>query len=32
MHTKLYFETVKGNDHLENPGVNERVIFKWILR
>jgi hypothetical protein len=29
---KLYLEIVKGNDNLENPGVNERVIFKRILR
>jgi hypothetical protein len=32
MHTKFYLEGMKGNDHLEDAGVDERIILKWILR
>jgi hypothetical protein len=25
-------ENVKGRDHLENPGVDGKIILEWILR
>jgi hypothetical protein len=25
-------ENLKGRDHLENPGVEERIILRWIFR
>jgi hypothetical protein len=25
-------ENLVGNDHLENSGVNERIILQWILK
>jgi hypothetical protein len=32
MHTKFYLEDMEGNDHLEDAGVDEKIILKWILR
>jgi hypothetical protein len=29
--TKSWSEILKGRDHLENAGVDERTILKWIL-
>jgi hypothetical protein len=32
MRTKFWFESLKGRYHSEDPGVDERVILKRILR
>jgi hypothetical protein len=32
MHKKFWSVDVKGRDHLEDLGVDETVILKWILR
>jgi hypothetical protein len=29
---KSYFENLKGRDHLEEPGINGRLILKLILK
>jgi hypothetical protein len=29
---KILFKNLKGRDHLEDLGVDRRVILKWILR
>jgi hypothetical protein len=31
MHTKLWSKNLKGRDHMENLGVDEKVILEWIL-
>jgi hypothetical protein len=31
MHTRFWWKNLKGRDHLEEPGVDERIILKWIL-
>jgi hypothetical protein len=31
MHTKFWLENPKGRDHLEDLGVNEKIILEWIL-
>jgi hypothetical protein len=32
MHTGFWWGKVREKDHLEDKGVDERVIIKWILR
>jgi hypothetical protein len=32
MHTKFSFESLKGIDHLEDRGVDGKIILKWIFR
>jgi hypothetical protein len=29
--TGFYWRNLKESDHLEEPGVDERIILKWIL-
>jgi hypothetical protein len=31
MHTKFYFENLKGRDYFRDLGVAERTTLKWIL-
>jgi hypothetical protein len=31
MHVKCSLENLKGRDHLEDPGIVRKIIFKWIL-
>lgn len=31
MHTKFYFENLKGRDHLEEIDVDRRKMLKWFL-
>jgi hypothetical protein len=31
MHTKIWFGPLKGTDHLEDVGVDGRIILDWIL-
>jgi hypothetical protein len=31
MHTKFWSENLKGKDHLEELGVDRKVVLKWIL-
>jgi hypothetical protein len=32
MHTKFWFEILKGRDHSEDLGVDGRIMLEWILR
>jgi len=31
MHTKISLENLKGRDHVEGIGVNEKIILEWML-
>jgi len=31
MHTKFWFENLKGKDHSEDLGVDGKIILKWII-
>jgi hypothetical protein len=31
MHTIFWLENLKGRDHLEDLGADERIILEWIL-
>jgi hypothetical protein len=31
MHTKFLLESLKGKEHLEDLGIDVRIILKWIL-
>jgi hypothetical protein len=31
MHTRFWFENLKGRDHLEDPGIVGKIIVEWIL-
>jgi hypothetical protein len=31
MHTELGLENMKRKDHLEDLGIDEKIILKWIL-
>jgi hypothetical protein len=30
-HTKFWLETLKGRDHLEDLGIDRKIILEWIL-
>jgi hypothetical protein len=32
MHTAFWWENLKEADHLEDPGVDGRIILRWIFR
>jgi hypothetical protein len=32
VHTVFWWGDVREGDHLEGPGVNGRIILKWILK
>jgi hypothetical protein len=32
VHIRFWQENQKKKDHLEDPGVNGRIIFRWIFR
>jgi hypothetical protein len=31
MHTKFWLKNLKGRDHSEDIGINERIILEWSL-
>jgi hypothetical protein len=31
MHTKYWSENLKGTEHLEDVGIDRRIILNWIL-
>ena len=31
MHTRFWWENLREGDHLEDPGVEGRIILKWIF-
>jgi hypothetical protein len=32
VYTRFWWENLRERDHLEDPGVDERIILRWILR
>jgi hypothetical protein len=32
MHTELWLESLHGRDRLEDLGIDERIILKWVSR
>jgi hypothetical protein len=32
MHTKFLLENLKGRDHMEDLGIDRRIILEWILK
>jgi hypothetical protein len=32
MNTKFWSESLKGRGNFEDPGLNEKIILKWVLR
>jgi hypothetical protein len=32
MHVKLWTENPKGEDNLRDPGADERIMLKWVLK
>ena len=32
MHTGFWLENLRGKDHLEDPGIDGRIILKFIFR
>jgi len=31
-HTKFWLEDLKGKGHLQDPGIDWKIILRWILR
>jgi hypothetical protein len=31
MHTQFWLESLKGREHLEDLGIDERITLKWVL-
>jgi hypothetical protein len=31
-YTRFWWENLRELDHLENPDVDERIIFRWVFR
>ena len=32
VHTRLWWETLSERGHVEDPGIDRRIILRWILR
>jgi len=32
VHTGIWWGNLRGRDHLEDPGVDGRIILRWIFR
>jgi hypothetical protein len=32
IHTEFWWENLRERNHLENPGVDGRIILRWIFR
>jgi hypothetical protein len=32
VYTEFWWRTLRGRDHLEDPGIEERIILGWIFR
>jgi hypothetical protein len=32
VHTGFWWETLRERDHFENPGIDGRIILRWIFR
>jgi len=32
LHTEFWWENLRERDHLEDPGVDGRIILRWIFR
>jgi len=32
VHTRLWWETLSERGHLEDPGIDGRIILRWILK
>jgi hypothetical protein len=32
VHTEFWWEDLRDGDHLEDPGVDRRIILKWIFK
>jgi hypothetical protein len=32
MHTRFWWENLRDREHMEDPGVDGRIILRWIFR